>query len=113
MASSRVIAASLVASCLLQERETEVGLNVYCGCISIFASSILEPCEEVTCIEAYRGGGCDMIASQRKLVIAGLVGNVLEWYDFSVYGYFAVTIGNHFFPSKDPTTSLLAAFGVF
>ena len=54
-----------------------------------------------------------MIASQRKLVIAGLVGNVLEWYDFSVYGYFAVSIGHHFFPSEDPTTSLLAAFGVF
>ncbi len=54
-----------------------------------------------------------MIASQRKLVIAGLIGNVLEWYDFSVYGYFAVSIGRHFFPSENPTTSLLAAFGVF
>ena len=54
-----------------------------------------------------------MIASQRKLVIAGLIGNVLEWYDFSVYGYFAVSIGRHFFPSEDPATSLLAAFGVF
>ena len=53
------------------------------------------------------------ISSQRRLVIAGLVGNVLEWYDFSVYGYFAVSIGHHFFPSADPTTSLLAAFGVF
>jgi len=47
------------------------------------------------------------------LVIAGLVGNILEWYDFSVYGYFAVSIGRHFFPSQYPTTSLLAAFGVF
>jgi MHS family proline/betaine transporter-like MFS transporter len=54
-----------------------------------------------------------MIASQRKLVIAGLIGNVLEWYDFSVYGYFAVSIGRHFFPSEDPANSLLAAFGVF
>lgn len=51
--------------------------------------------------------------SQRKLVIAGLVGNILEWYDFSVYGYFAVSIGRHFFPSQHPTTSLIAAFGVF
>src|ERR1700693_1547790 len=54
-----------------------------------------------------------MIASQRKLVIAGLIGNVLECYDFSVYGFFAVSIGRHFFPSEDPNTSLLAAFGVF
>lgn len=54
-----------------------------------------------------------LIPSQRKLVIAGIIGNILEWYDFSVYGYFAVSIGHHFFPSGNPTTSLLAAFGVF
>jgi MHS family proline/betaine transporter-like MFS transporter len=53
------------------------------------------------------------VSSQRKLVIAGIVGNILEWYDFSVYGYFAVSIGHHFFPSGNTTTSLLAAFGVF
>lgn len=55
----------------------------------------------------------NLVPSQRRLVIAGLLGNVLEWYDFSVYGYFAVSIGHHFFPSQHPTTSLLAAFGVF
>ena len=27
--------------------------------------------------------------SQRRAVIAGIAGNVMEWYDFSVYGYFA------------------------
>ena len=37
----------------------------------------------------------------------------MEWYDFAVYGYFAGIIGSVFFPSKDPTVSLLAAFGVF
>jgi MHS family proline/betaine transporter-like MFS transporter len=45
--------------------------------------------------------------------MAGLVGNVLEWYDFSIYGYFAPMIGHHFFPSRNPTTSLIAAFAVF
>src|SRR5262245_2728365 len=49
----------------------------------------------------------------RRLVIAGIAGNVMEWYDFAVYGYFAQTIGQHFFPSKDPIASLIAAFGVF
>src|SRR3954470_7617096 len=49
----------------------------------------------------------------RRVVAAGVVGNVLEWYDFAVYGYFAPTIGEHFFPSHDPTASLIAAFGVF
>ncbi len=51
--------------------------------------------------------------SQRRLIAAGLIGNVLEWYDFSIYGYFASSIGRHFFPSHDPTISLIAAFGVF
>src|SRR5262245_54041198 len=37
----------------------------------------------------------------------------MEWYDFSIYGYFVATIGRHFFPSEDATASLVAAFGVF
>src|SRR4030095_16449270 len=49
----------------------------------------------------------------RRFIIAGIAGNVMEWYDFAVYGYFAQTIGQHFFPSKDPVASLIAAFGVF
>jgi MHS family proline/betaine transporter-like MFS transporter len=48
-----------------------------------------------------------------RLIAAGTVGNIMEWYDFAVYGYFAATIGQHFFPSHDPATSLIAAFGVF
>lgn len=51
--------------------------------------------------------------SSRRVVAAGLVGNVLEWYDFAVYGYLAPAIGYLFFPSDDPTASLLAAFGAF
>jgi MHS family proline/betaine transporter-like MFS transporter len=47
------------------------------------------------------------------LIAAGTVGNIMEWYDFAVYGYLAATIGQHFFPSADATTSLIAAFGVF
>ena len=50
---------------------------------------------------------------QTCLILAGTAGNVMEWYDFSVYGYFAATLGRRFFPSDDPTASLLAAFGVF
>lgn len=51
--------------------------------------------------------------ASRRLIVAGVAGNVMEWYDFAVYGYFAQTIGAHFFPSKDPVASLIAAFGVF
>lgn len=52
-------------------------------------------------------------ATHRRLVLAGTAGNVMEWYDFSVYGYFAQVIGRHFFPSEDPVTSLIASFGAF
>src|SRR3954453_5865511 len=49
----------------------------------------------------------------RRGVIAGVVGNILEWYDFALFGFFAREIGAHFFPAHDPTASLLAAFGTF
>jgi MHS family proline/betaine transporter-like MFS transporter len=50
---------------------------------------------------------------ERRAIIAGVAGNVMEWYDFSVYGYFAANIGRHFFPAQDTVSSLIAAFGVF
>jgi MFS transporter, MHS family, proline/betaine transporter len=49
----------------------------------------------------------------RRGVIAGVAGNVLEWYDFALFGFFAQQIGAHFFPAHNPTASLLAAFGTF
>jgi MHS family proline/betaine transporter-like MFS transporter len=49
----------------------------------------------------------------RRGVIAGVVGNMLEWYDFALFGFFAPQLGAHFFPAHDPTASLLAAFGTF
>jgi MFS transporter, MHS family, proline/betaine transporter len=52
-------------------------------------------------------------AAERKTVLAGLAGNVLEWYDFGVYGFFAAAIGSQFFPTHDPAVSLIASFGVF
>jgi MHS family proline/betaine transporter-like MFS transporter len=38
---------------------------------------------------------------------------MLEWYDFALFGFFAMQIGAHFFPASDKTASLLAAFGTF
>src|SRR5688572_17459533 len=49
----------------------------------------------------------------RRGVIAGVAGNVLEWYDFALFGFFAQQIGTHFFPTHNPTASLLAALGTF
>lgn len=52
-------------------------------------------------------------ATPRRAVIAGAIGNVLEWYDFAVYAFFAGTIGRLFFPQANEVDSLIAAFGVF
>ena len=48
-----------------------------------------------------------------RQILIGLIGNVMEWYDFAVYGYFAGTIGRLYFPSDDPVISLIASFGAF
>ena len=48
-------------------------------------------------------------------VVATVLGNALEFYDFTTYAFFAVMIGRAFFPAHDPFISLLlsvAAFGV-
>jgi MHS family proline/betaine transporter-like MFS transporter len=49
----------------------------------------------------------------RKAVFAAAIGNVLEWYDFGVYIFFAGTIAHNFFPAGDSTAALLASFAVF
>jgi MHS family proline/betaine transporter-like MFS transporter len=49
----------------------------------------------------------------RRAATAGALGNLIEYYDFSLYAYLAVAIAPQFFPSSDPTTSLLATLGVF
>lgn len=45
--------------------------------------------------------------------IAGSIGNLLEWYDFAVFGYFAPFISSQFFPADDPVAGLINTFGVF
>jgi MHS family proline/betaine transporter-like MFS transporter len=48
-----------------------------------------------------------------RLIVATSVGNALEWYDITVYGYFAAYISRAFFPNDDPTISILLTFGTF
>ena len=49
----------------------------------------------------------------KRAVVAATIGNVLEWFDFVIYGFLAVTISQVFFPTGDPTVSLLVTFGAF
>ncbi len=48
-----------------------------------------------------------------RAILAASVGNLLEWYDFSVYAVFAIYIGANFFPSGSPGVDLVKAFLVF
>jgi MFS transporter, MHS family, proline/betaine transporter len=51
--------------------------------------------------------------SAPRTALAGLIGNVLEWFDFAVYGYFASDIGRQFFSPASPGAQQLLAFAVF
>jgi MHS family proline/betaine transporter-like MFS transporter len=51
--------------------------------------------------------------SLTRIIVAASIGNALEWFDFLVYGYFAVTISKVFFPSGNETASLLLTLGTF
>ncbi len=48
-----------------------------------------------------------------NVIVAATIGNILEWFDFLVYGFFAATLAEVFFPTRDPTVSLMITFGAF
>jgi MFS transporter, MHS family, proline/betaine transporter len=49
----------------------------------------------------------------KEMLLVGFLGNIAEWYDFSVYAYFAIAIGQVFFGTSNVTTALIQAFFVF
>lgn len=54
-----------------------------------------------------------MFKGKIKILTSGIVGTVLELYDFALYGALSIVISREFFPVNDPAISLLAALGVF
>ena len=50
----------------------------------------------------------------RLVAMASLIGTTIEWYDFFLYGTAAALVFNQlFFPTVDPLTGTLAAFGTY
>ena len=49
----------------------------------------------------------------RRAIGASAMGNATEWFDYGVYAYLAIYIGQVFFPSDDPAVSTLSSLGVF
>ncbi len=54
-----------------------------------------------------------IIPKRYLAAFAGATGNMLEWFDFAIYGYFATALGKVFFPASDPTLQTVASFGIF
>lgn len=48
-----------------------------------------------------------------KSVIASLLGTVIEYYDYTLYGFCAALLARHFFADDDPTVALIKTFGTF
>jgi MHS family proline/betaine transporter-like MFS transporter len=46
-------------------------------------------------------------------LVAGMSGNLMEWYDFALYGVMARTLAEVFFPHAGRLLALLSVFGVF
>ena len=52
-------------------------------------------------------------AQRRRAIVATVIGNGLEWFDFTVYSFFAVIIAKLFFPTGNDLSSLLLAVATF
>lgn len=53
------------------------------------------------------------LVSPKRAIAAATVGNMLEFYDFVTYAFFAIQIGNTFFPTGNAYTSLMASLAAF
>lgn len=53
------------------------------------------------------------MTSRRKVFISAISGNILEYYDFTVYAVFTVTIGRVFFPDHSEFAQIIYSLGVF
>lgn len=58
-------------------------------------------------------GAAEPVGLSGRHVAAVAIGNALEFYDFLTYSFFAIQIGRSFFPSANPTSSLLASLAAF
>lgn len=48
-----------------------------------------------------------------RSIFGGSIGNLIEWYDFYVYNFFALYFAKSFFPNASPTVQLLNTFGIY
>ncbi|MET3229063.1 UNVERIFIED_ORG: MHS family proline/betaine transporter-like MFS transporter [Burkholderia sp. 1263] len=51
--------------------------------------------------------------TKTHVITATTIGTALEFYDFTIYSYFAIQIGQLFFPGASPVNQFLLSIGVF
>ncbi|MBP9791726.1 MAG: MFS transporter [Rickettsiales bacterium] len=49
----------------------------------------------------------------KKVIAACMIGNALEWYDFALFGQFAVILSKLFFPQHDSYVGMVATYTIF
>lgn len=53
-----------------------------------------------------------LFGGKRKVVLSGMLGNGLEWYDYALYGHMSIVFSKLFFP-QDQANSLILTFLIF
>ena len=48
-----------------------------------------------------------------RSILSSSIGNVIEWYEYTLYAYFATVISDLFFPVDNPYVSMIMTFGAF
>lgn len=49
----------------------------------------------------------------KRILISSILGNALEFYDFTLYGFFTCVIANHYFPGSNEISRILASLAAF
>ena len=63
--------------------------------------------------EGRESGSVEKPRHRLRIILAGAIGNVLEWYDFGLYGLLAPVLASLFFPGHDRIAALLGVYGGF
>ncbi len=63
--------------------------------------------------EAMKGEDFAVVRRRIVSIFGGSIGNLIEWYDFYVYNFFALYFAKSFFPNATPTVQLLNTFGIY
>ncbi|OZD72931.1 MFS transporter [Rhodococcoides fascians] len=64
-------------------------------------------------IESLERTSPERARTRRKALIAGATGNIVEWFDFTIYGFSAAVLATVFFPAEFGSGALLATFALY